>query len=546
MALEAQVAIPVYELEQFRQKQSILLYDKKNVMIFLLVFIVASTVLIKYYFSAKNTVNYWKERGIDGPPSTRPFFNHLDELQSYHKPSCITLREWTKQYGKTYGVYEGQRKVLVISDPEMVHEMFIKKFEQFHGRMNAISFGDVDKNPSIHVFNARGARWKRLRTITNPSFSVSSLRRIYPIVEDACNVTTSFLDKAYAKNESFNIHPYFHELTMDVICRVAMGQKGTLQFQNPDVELVKDVFYNFMSTKLEQYMHLVPSMSDYLRHVFMIYLALTAAPFRRMMNQLAKIIRERIELKEQGRGAPVGEPNDFIDIYIDAVDDSISDGAYKKSGEKVIKRLTEDEIVSQCLVFLLAGFDTTANTLALTCWFLAKYPEVQERLIEEIDDVCGDPSQPIGYVQLGELKYTDCVMKETLRIHPIAPFAASRECMESTTLGDIPIEKGTFIMTDVLTLHKDKSVWGEDADEFNPDRFFDFTPRMQNAWVPFGSGPRTCIGMRLAYIEEKLMLATLLRKYRIVATDKTEKKLKMVGRSVLNPESVTIKLEARF
>uniref|UniRef100_A0A7E4VHV1 Cytochrome P450 n=1 Tax=Panagrellus redivivus TaxID=6233 RepID=A0A7E4VHV1_PANRE len=394
-------------------------------MILVILFVAAATGLVAYYLSAKKNITYWKERGIDGPPIKRPLFNHLDYLLAYEKPSCFTLEEWTKKYGPLYGIYCGFLRILVISDPDMVHEMFIKKFEYFHGRMNTVALGDVDKNPRIHVFNARGARWKRLRTITNPSFSVSSLRRIYPIVEDACNVTTSFLDKAYAKNEAFNIHPYFHELTMDVISRVAMGQKGTLQFQNPDVTLIKNVFLGFGGSKLEHYLYLAPSLSEYTRHIFMAYLAITAAPLRRMINKLEKAVRERIELKERGLGAPAGEPNDFIDIYIDAIDDSIVDGAYKKSGDKVIKRLTEDEIVGQCMIFLLAGFDTTANTLALTCWFLARYPEIQERLIEEVDDVCGDPSKPIGYDQLPELKYADCVMKETLRMHPIAPFAAS-------------------------------------------------------------------------------------------------------------------------
>uniref|UniRef100_A0A7E4V4S3 Cytochrome P450 n=1 Tax=Panagrellus redivivus TaxID=6233 RepID=A0A7E4V4S3_PANRE len=497
------------------------------------------------YRTSKKNATYWKDRGIDGPPSPKLFFNHLDDLLSYEKPSCFTLKEWTQKYGNTYGIYEGLRRVLVISDPDMVHEMFVKKFEYFHGRKNSVIFGNVDTSDRVHVFNARGARWKRLRTITTPSFSVSSLRRIYPIVEDACNVTTSFLDKAYAKNEAFNIHPYFHELTMDVICRVAMGQKGTLQFQNPDVELVKNVFLGFGASNIERYMYLAPSIAEYTLKILIAYNALTSAPIQRVFNKTGAAVRERIIQKEKGLGPPPGEHNDFIDVYAELIADKIQDGTFEKSGGKVIKHMTEDEIVGQCLVFLLAGFDTTANTLALTCWFLAKYPKIQDRLIEEIDDVCGDASKPISYDQLVELKYTDCVMKEVLRIHPIAPFAASRECMEPTTLGNIPIEKGTCVMTDVLTLHKDKSVWGDDADEFNPDRFFDFTPRMQNAFMGFGNGVRTCIGMRLAYIEEKLMLATMLRKYKIVAASETEEEVKIVGRAVLNPVAITVKLQSR-
>src|SRR5690606_19163814 len=125
-----------------------------------------------------------------------------------------------------------------------------------------------------NVLNSRGARWKRLRTITSPGFNLNNFKKIYPTVEDTCKKLMVHIDKAFEEGKPFNIHPYFHELTMDVIMRIAMGQKGSKLFNNPYVEITKNVLLGFGTSKIERFAEVCPIFAQILRPIFLKYTAM--------------------------------------------------------------------------------------------------------------------------------------------------------------------------------------------------------------------------------------------------------------------------------
>lgn len=185
--------------------------------------------------------------------------------------------------------------------------------------------------------------------------------------------------------------------------------------------------------------------------------------------------------------------------------------------------LDDDDITQNAFVVLVAGFETTSNTMALVTHMLSHHPEVQERMREELFSVVA-PDEPITYNTIQKLTYMNCVIQETIRMYPPAFAFVTREAVVDKEYGKIRIPAGTAVMAAVEYIHRDPRHW-EEPDKFNPDRFLPENKSRINtmAMQAFGSGPRNCIGMRFAHMELRYTFAHILRKYRLEKTENSEK-----------------------
>ncbi|EGT40401.1 hypothetical protein CAEBREN_28642 [Caenorhabditis brenneri] len=244
--------------------------------------------------------------------------------------------------------------------------------------------------------------------------------------------------------------------------------------------------------------------------------------------------KEWLENVNQGIENP---PTDFIDMFLEYYSETL------KNCERPVKIDILNSITGSCFAFLVAGYDTTANTLAYACHMLMKHPEKMEQAQKEIDEIC--TSDNISFDDMSKLKFVDAIIKETLRLFPVGWFACSRQCVTPTTLGDYYIDAGVRIEADVGALHLSKEIWGDNAEEFVPERWLDSTPRHVMSWIPFGAGPRQCVGMRMGLSEAKTTLAHVLKKYTLYAGPETEKELKYQGCATISPEKVTVYLKSR-
>lgn len=225
-------------------------------------------------------------------------------------------------------------------------------------------------------------------------------------------------------------------------------------------------------------------------------------------------------------------------------------GSDEKADEELCaKGLTQDEALAQCMMFFLAGVDTTSSALAFAAYELALNTDVQDRLREEVDTCVAQHGPEPSFDIISQLKYLHCVVSETLRLHP--PGArVLRSAVEDYVLSDrgITIPKGGGVIVPIYAMHRDPEFFPE-PEVFKPERFSERNVGSIRpyTYLPFGAGPRDCIGKRLALQAVKLCLFHSVRNVHFVRSEKTKVPLKLKrGLGVLSVADMTIAVRPRL
>ena len=204
-------------------------------------------------------------------------------------------------------------------------------------------------------------------------------------------------------------------------------------------------------------------------------------------------------------------------------------------------------MMAQGWIFFIAGYETTATTLSFCSYELALNPEVQERLHEEVISAI-DSNGDINYEELSKLPFLDAVLSETLRMYPPV-IRLERKSLSDYQLADtgIKVRKGDNIEIPVFAIHHSEEFY-DNPFQFNPDRFMPENRHQIKpyTYLPFGAGPRNCIGMRFALMEAKLGLAQIIRRYRFFRSEQTAVPLKFrTVTRITAAESIVVGIEKR-
>ncbi|KAJ7673784.1 cytochrome P450 [Mycena polygramma] len=452
---------------------------------------------------------------IAGPPSPSWLFGHMSQLILSPQYGDYEFG-WQKLYGLVYllrGCFGENR--LMVSDPValqyLVNSPVFARGPGLDGLMTVIF-------TRKSVITAPRDEHRRLRSALNVGFTVAAVKKCQPIFESVAEKIADQLEKS--TTVSTNICPILSTGTLAAISEAVLGSSledlGE-EFVKSNVDLC-ELIATQSKTQL-----LADGIAAHFPSWFwdaLLFLPTTSAKVLRKERYLTDRLGRRVVGEKMAAIAQGLEINN--DVYSQLLNPEAADGT---------RKLSEADVAAQTSVVVLAGQETTANAMAFALLELARRPDLQDKLRNEIHSMLGVS----GSHAYDNMPLLNAVIKETLRLYPAIPFL-DRIALEDTVIplseaittstgeimDQIPVTKGQIVTMAVASYQRLPSRWGDDADIFNPTRWLDDTTHQEDALSPyanllsFNAGPRICLGWRFALLEMQVILSELVGKFSFV------------------------------
>ncbi|KAL7295548.1 hypothetical protein TKK_0011189 [Trichogramma kaykai] len=499
--------------------------------------------VLAFYFYLKIVVyGVWRRRGIEHDEPSIP----LGNLPISYFIGDTTLGSVVKaSYEKHkkqrfYGIYLLNLPVLVINDPELIQLVLVKNFNNFYNRGTLYN---ESKDPlSTGIVRLYDEKWKRLREKLSPLFTSKKLKLMLPLVQEICEEMIKVFDDALIESNVLEIKALVTRFTIDCISSIAFGFNAD-SLHEPDSEFLKN---GQISNSFGRIFLLISFFNTELAPLY---------PLPKDRKQVETFFVDLYEKMVSHRKQNNIKRPDFLNMIMQLVDyGTIQEDSESKSAPSgyapkitVADKLTDTEAIGQIMIFFAAGQETTSAAITNCLYELALNQEVQETLYREIREV-NDSPEGLTYDKLFDMPYLDMTFQETLRKHPGTP-VLNRQCSQDFQIpgSDFCIKKGSKLIIPTIGLHMDPDIYPE-PEIFDPTRFSNENKvkRKNCTHLPFGDGPRHCIGKRLGTLKPKTAIYYLILNYKFMASDKTPRPMTYLpGYFVQVPVDTYLKVEKR-
>ena len=483
-----------------------------GIVIFALVFIVKKLPLLK------------KLRKIPTAPGCVPIFGHfLTMLSIQRKHGCdsgAALHRLAESiisidsYHDTgiFKIWLGPIPLVLLTSPEGA-EAILKRHANSCPKSFLYKIFDIGLKGLV---NNNGLKWKNHRKLLTPAFDFRILENVLPIVTSASHDLIREIQETVDKNDG--VHEDLSLITSYYAFKILYESGIGSKFEESRFNRVDEVLGEAEELLTRRVLR------PWFLNDFIFGVSKQGKRAHHLLNDILhpfslECYADRLKYREE--------------YHMDDNNNTTIDGKQPKVSFLDIliqehardpENFTEEDIFGELKTFLVAGFDTTANSMT---WFLQNigtYPEIQKRIQDELDDIFSDdPSRDPSMDDLKRMKYLEACIKESMRITSTTPFTV-RDCAEDVEVPSkgIVIPKDATVLVYQYFVHKDKNHW-KDPDVFDPDRFFESTEKRNPfAYIPFSAGPRNCPGQKYASLEQKGLLSSILRNFTVTSLQPTE------------------------
>ncbi|KAF5446533.1 hypothetical protein F2P56_032153 [Juglans regia] len=451
-----------------------------------------------------------RNQGITGPPPTL-LLGNIREIKKARSTTtinaptgenpvthnCATIlfpffEQWRKQYGHVFVFSLGNTQILFINEPDVVREITTCTSLD----LGKPSYQHKERGPLLGqgILTSNGAVWAHQRKILAPELYMEKVKGMMNLItESTINLLNTWKSRIETEGGTadIKIDEYMRSFSGDVISRACFGSNYS---KGEEIFVKLRALQEAMSKKVLSTgvpgLRYLPTRSN--REAWGLE--------KEVRNLILQVVKERQKASYE---------KDLLQMVLEGAQNS-----------DLSQEATDRFIVDNCKNIYLAGFETTAVSATWCLMLLASNQEWQDRVRAEVLDICGGATPDADMIR--KMKQLTMVIHESLRLYP--PVAVvSREAFKDMKFGDINVPKGVNLWTMVLTLHTDPENWGQDAYRFNPDRFANGITgacKLPHLYMPFGVGPRVCLGQNLAMVELKILIALILSNFSLSLSPK--------------------------
>ncbi|MDE1155261.1 MAG: cytochrome P450 [Acidobacteriaceae bacterium] len=427
-------------------------------------------------------------------------FRSFADSRAMVKNPIDVLRRYHQEFGDTFRFFLGGLKEAIVTiDPAIVQHVLKTNHENY--QKSDIQVKRMGHFLGKGLLTTHGEAWKTQRRLIQKGFSPKQLDALSAIMQDSLSDSLRIFDSKI-QDGPVDIYPHMMEITFSMVARSLFGAR----LKAEDIDLVSKTICTVQEFIVKQ------TLQPYLNPVFEVSGELKK---HEMMRVRADAVLMSYIQKRRSE-----EPGD--DLLQTLMDARYADG----------EGMPDELILSESMQLLVAGHETSSNSLSWLLYLLSSRPEILERMRQEFDTVLGD--RPLSHGDVPKLEYSTQVVQESLRLYP--PFwMIDRIAMADDQVGDTFIAAGSTVIVHVYGAHHAPAHW-PNADEFDPERFVKGSDKLRTpfTYFPFGGGPRGCIGLHYAMLQILMILGEVLRKYEFtVAPDQSIEPRAMV---ILRPK----------